>query len=222
MEYPIGKVTIIYYTANQEDEKFEKKIIEKLIENSGSLPIISVSRKPIDLGKNICIGEQPRCDSTALKQLLIGLKEAKTDFAIVAESDCLYPPEYFQFIPPTKDNVYRYKNVFIMHGWVGPLYKGKFWQKRFSEGAQMCGREYWIKRLEVALVNQKGWEKTEVPLVFTTKDQYFWSSKNPMVSIKTINGLRKYTGVIGGQKPKDILSYWGGVDDLRKEMFEVI
>ena len=94
-------LTIIYYSANT--ELFEDKIIAHLKKQAGDIPIISVSRKPLDLGKNICIGEQPICYSNLWKQILLGLKEAKTEFCLSAESDCLYPPEYFTFIPPVNN-----------------------------------------------------------------------------------------------------------------------
>lgn len=209
-------VTVIYYTANQENEAFEKRVQDKLLESIGDLPLISVSRKPMDFGKNICVGEQIRSDSTALRQLLIGLQEAKTEFCIAAESDCLYPPDYFNFIPPTKDNVYRYTNVWILHNWIGPRNKGMFWRKRYSEGAQMCGREFWIKKLEYALKDANGFDGSLVPLVFDTKDKYSWTSENPMVSVKTSEGLRKYTATIKGEEPKAELPYWGKAEDLIK------
>jgi hypothetical protein len=45
-------VTILYYTSNREDESFEKKIQENILKQT-DLPIISVSQKPINFGKNI-------------------------------------------------------------------------------------------------------------------------------------------------------------------------
>jgi hypothetical protein len=206
--------TVIYYTANREKEAFESKIREKLLTVIGDMPLISVSHKPIvGFGKNICVGDMPYCDLSALKQLYRGLKEATTTFAIVAESDCLYPPDYFSFTPPTTDNVYRYGNIWILHAWVGPRNQGKAWRKYYSEGAQMCGREFWIKKIE------ESWEKDQ--LVFNTKNQYSWTSENPMISFKTADGLRKDTKVIRSEEPKDELPYWGKVEDIKKEFFGV-
>ena len=124
--------TIIYYSANTEDPIFEKKIMDNIKLQAGDLPIISVTRKPVDMGKNICIGEQPICYSNSFKQILIGLKLATTDFCIAAESDVLYPREYFTFIPPLKDKPYRYTNL-----WVHFDGRDKFWKKKWVEGAQM-------------------------------------------------------------------------------------
>jgi hypothetical protein len=216
----MNDTSVIYYTSNREDEKFESKIREKLLSVIGDMPLISVSQKPLEgFGKNICVGDAPYCDASALRQLLIGLKEATTTFAIATESDVLYPPEYFSFIPPTTDNVYRYTNVWILYKRIERRYKGKFWKKWYTEGAQMCGREYWIKMLEKALENNPAWSETPVPLVFTTKSKYNWASDNPVITIKTEQGLRELTREIKDEPPKEELPYWGFAEKIRKELF---
>jgi len=215
-------LTIIYYTANREDEVFEAKIRAKLLEQIGDMPLISVSQKPIEnFGTNICVGEQPYCDATAHRQLLIGLEAATTAFCIAAESDCIYPPEYFTFIPPTLDNVYRLDNIWLLFGWHGRQTKGLFWKKPLCEGAQMCGREQWITSLKYALRGINGWELKRPPLVFKTRLQYSWTSENPVVSFKSRNGLRKFAGTYKAddKNPASELPYWGTANDLRKEFF---
>lgn len=217
------EVSIIYYTANTEKPEFEAKVIENLKKQAGNIPIISVSRKPMDLGTNICIGEQDVCYSNSFKQLLIGLESAKTEFCIAAESDCLYPPEYFQFTPPTKDNVYRYTNV-----WIHFVGKGAFWRKSWSEGAQMCGREYWIESIKKVLEGHDGWNneflqthqalKEVLPFIFRTDDKYFWTSENPVITFKTREGLSYKTGFSAGSKTS--LPYWGDVDSLCEEVLK--
>ena len=64
--------TIIYYTSNKEDEAFEGKTRKKLLEVCGDIPIISVSQKPIDFGKNICVGDVGACDANLYRQIQIG------------------------------------------------------------------------------------------------------------------------------------------------------
>ncbi|MCK9371413.1 hypothetical protein M0R04_15975 [Candidatus Dojkabacteria bacterium] len=49
--------TIVYCSSNMEKEEFEGKIKENLVKVCGDLPIISVTQKPINLGTNICVGE---------------------------------------------------------------------------------------------------------------------------------------------------------------------
>ena len=204
--------TIIYYTANTEDPVFEQRIIDDLKKKAGDIPIISVSRKPIDLGTNICIGEKPVCYTNEWRQLLIGLKAAKTKFCLTAESDCLYPPEYFSFTPPEDDKVYYYDNIYIV--W---KYKNGFWQKKgHCEGAEICGREYWISRLEPLLNN--GWDpltkKEERDLVrkFFPTEGIFTGS--PVISFKTRDGVSYLTSFINNKIKK--LPYWGEIDKVKK------
>lgn len=218
-----NSVSVVYYTANKENEDFEKKIRRKLLDVIGDLPLISVSQKPIkNFGKNICVGEQPWCDATAHRQLLIGLQEAKTKFVLAAESDCLYPPEYFTFIPPTVDNVYRYNNVWLFYNWIGANTKGLFWKKDLCEGAQMCGREYWVKRIEEVLKHMEISKNHHLSVIFQTKLKYSWGSESPVISCKTTECLRKYAGVCKENSitPTDELPYWGSSTKLRKELFE--
>lgn len=223
--------TVIFYTANREHPAFAEKIQEKLIQSIGHLPLITVSHKPMPgFGQNICVGELPWCDASAFHQLRIGLEAAKTTFAIAAESDCLYPPEYFTFTPPRVDQAYRYTNVYITYSYAyGPRSKGLFWRKSFSEGAQMCGREHWIARLNDVLDGHPIGtpNTTKLPLVFRSKDKYQWSHAHPMISFKTSGGLRKHTG-IGGRagahgfqvddNSAETLPYWGNVHALRREI----
>ena len=201
-----AETTIIYYTHNRENPTFEARVRENILLNCGGLPIISVSHKPIDFGVNICVGEQPLAYSNVIKQNLIGLKAAKTEFCIAAEDDCLYPPEYFQFTPPTRDNTYRYTNLYVHFDG-----RRKFWKKRYVEAAQMCGREFWIKRIEEVLKGHDSWEPIPVnpPYVFTTGDEYSWTGPDPVIYFKTRKSFKFKTGIIldlGGVRE---IPYWG-------------
>lgn len=201
--------TVLYYSASVENPEFEQKIINNLKKQAGDIPIISITRKPIDLGKNICIGEQPICYSNSFKQILIGLKEAKTKFCIAAESDCLYPPEYFQFTPPVEDKVYRYINL-----WVHFDGRDKFWKKNWVEGAQMCGREHWIKSIENILENPNSWEPESFKFIFQEKDENSWSGENPVLYFKTRQGIGFKTGYNQKIATKE-LPYWGTSQEVK-------
>jgi len=215
--------TIIYYTSNREDEKFEKKIQQKILENSGGLPIISVSQKSIDFGENLCIGDVGVSNQNCFRQQQIGAEHAKTPYIIMAEADFLYPPEYFQFVPP-KEKPYRLDNIWIMYR---DSVAG-FVQKSYSEGASIYPREFFIKQIERRLKGRGYWntemEKYKaVPRMFYKPwhEVEFFHLENPAVSIKTKEGMHKYTGVIKDQDPEGArsLPYWGDVKKLRKELF---
>lgn len=208
--------TIIYYTANTEDPVFEAKIREDLVKKAGGIPIISVSRKPIDLGTNICIGEQPVSYTNEWRQLLIGLKAAKTKYCITAEADCLYPEDYFAFTPPVDDMMYYYENL-----WMVWKHKNGFWKKTgHCEGAEICGREYWISRLEPLFGEGLGtnWEpftraqENEVVRKFFPTEGTF--TGNPVISFKTRDGVSYKTTFINNKLKE--LPYWGGISEVKK------
>jgi len=207
--------TIIYYSANTESQEFEQRIRDDLVKKAGDIHIISVTRKPIDLGTNICVGEQPVCYTNEWRQLLIGLKAAKTKFCITAEADCLYPPDYFNFTPPVEDKMFNYENI-----WIVWKHHNGFWRKTgFCEGAQMCGREFWISRIEPLL--GEGWEpmtrNQESNLVlkfFPTRGT--WTG-DPVISFKTRDGVSYRTTFIN-EKIMEI-PYWGNIASLKQKYF---
>lgn len=99
-------ITFLYYTANLVPEPFAIRIREHLIGLANGIPIISISQKPIDFGKNICVGDIGVNSYNVYKQILIGAKEAKTKYVACCEDDALYNEEHFAYRPP--DDVFAY------------------------------------------------------------------------------------------------------------------
>ena len=95
--------TILYYSSGRENPDFEQRIIDSLLEVSGDLPIVSVTQQPLNLGKNICVGDVGASGFNLFRQILIGLKEVVTKYVISAEADSLYPKGYFDYIPERDD-----------------------------------------------------------------------------------------------------------------------
>jgi hypothetical protein len=99
--------TLLYYTASRKPEGFAQKIREELlISSGGGFPIISVSQKPLNFGKNICVGEIGASTYNVYKQILLGLREVKTKWTVCCEDDTLYSSEHLFFEPPSEDTVY--------------------------------------------------------------------------------------------------------------------
>ena len=212
--YKMNDRTICYYSANTEDPAFEQRIIDDLKKKAGDIPIVSVSHKPMDLGTNICVGEdKPFSYTSEWKQVLIALKAAKTKFVIAAESDCLYPPEYFTFTPPEERMIYQYDNI-----WMVWKYHNAFWKKTgHCEGAQMCGREYWIERLEPLL--PKDWtplprKKANVLVRRIFPERKYWTG-DPVISFKTRDGMSCRTTFDGESKTKE-LPPWGAIEEVKQ------
>lgn len=105
---------IIYYTDNRLDEKIMKKCQEQLMKvESSSLPIISVSLKPIEFGQNYIV-EAERGYLTATKQIIKALEESTADVIFFCEHDVLYHPSHFDFTPTKKDVFYYNMNSWML------------------------------------------------------------------------------------------------------------
>lgn len=211
--------TVLYYTANTELEPFASNIRKRLLSVIGDLSLISVSQKPLDFGRNICVGEVGVNEFNEWRQVLTGCEEAKTPFILVAEADALYPPEYFDFIPPEMDKIYRYNPVWIMR--IGRPY---FLRKDWTEGAQIIGKEYFMKLLNITLEGEPMWnqfDNTQIRKarpVFPYKSWDYFGGVNPVVSVKTGHGMRLHTGTQVNTPGEYSLPYWGSEVDLEKDL----
>jgi len=221
-----SKLTIIYYTSNRENEKFEKKVRTRLLEAirgvSPPIPIVSVSQKPIDFGHNICVGKKYPCDINIWRQKLIACKVATTPFVITAEADCLYPPDYFTYTPSDANHHYRHMNV-----WILEKNKNVFYRKESSEGAEIVGRKHYIRQIEKALEGKPEWateKEAKTPglskvVVLWKRGWKVWMGENPVISIKTGDGIRSHARRMVGQVSTNKLPYWGSIEEVKKEMF---
>jgi hypothetical protein len=202
---------ILYYTGNFKAPKFTAKIVDRLIENSNGLPIISVSHQPMNLGVNICVGDVGKSYLNAFRQMLIGAQHSEADYLIFAEDDFLYPPEYFQFTPNGED-FYRSDNTWLV------LNRGPFYRSRPIGGAQICKRSFVIRELENYLKGQVDWlndpEYRPQKLDWNGKSFKLFSTP-PIVCFKTEGNLSN-SGVNAGNIKHKSIPYWGEVNELRK------
>lgn len=95
---------IIYYTDNRLGEPIFS-LVQSLI-SKASLPIVSVSLKPINFGKNIVLNLPPGF-ITMLQQITRALETSSADCVFFCEHDVLYHPSHFDFTPQ-KDNIFYY------------------------------------------------------------------------------------------------------------------
>ena len=209
---------IIYYTSNLESPEFENKIIKGINEVKGDLPVISVSQKPLDFGTNICVGNVGYSYLNAFRQILLGCKLAKTDFVVMAESDCLYPKTgYFDFKPIDLNTIYTYTNVWILLNIKG---RHRFYKKEQTHGSLIYGREYLIKLLEKSLDGLPIWTTEKIPFKFYTKKDKFteFTSENPIVNVITCVNGRKGSKFVDIEPVKE-LPYWGNGRILKQRLF---
>lgn len=209
------KKAIIYVSSNREDPEFERKTRETLIKNSGGIPIISVTQKPVNLGRNICVGDVGASGFNFCRQVLIACESAVgADVVISAESDCIYPPDYFEFNPKRLDIAYRNTNIYVQRRGEDYCFK-----KNASTFSQLVGRDHYIKRLRLIFEGQPIWnvemknfpKEIGRPLLKTAE---YYESKNPCFSFKTGKGMRNWTSA-GTEKFYEI-PYWGSIKKIRE------
>ena len=148
---------IIYYSDNRLDGTHILSECQKTILASG-LPIVSVTLRPMDFGKNIALEGLIRSYPTYVTQILTALENQKTKYVFFCEHDVLYHPSHFDFTPE-RDDVYYY-NVNNFRWWIGNetaiSYDGLT-----SLSGLCCNRELAIKhyQLRVKLIEDEGLDK---------------------------------------------------------------
>lgn len=213
-------ITILYYTSNRELTGLENHVRDNILRQSGGLPLVSVSQKPIDFGTNICVGDVGASGFNMFRQVQRGLREVKTKFVLSCEADCLYPPDYFTFIPEKDDVCYRNSNLYVMGQWRNYFYH----KKEGATHAQIVGTEFYRTVLDGLFKDAPEWslEEFNFPKERTGNDDVFekieyYQTEHPVVQIKSDRSMRHYTH--SDRTPIYQLSYWGNGKAFRKTYY---
>jgi hypothetical protein len=223
-------LTIIFLTNSRLPEAWQAFHREKLLEAIGDTPVISLSREPLNLGINI-LQDQPPSKSNIFYQMLRGMRLVKTPYVAIAEDDCLYPKEHFEFRPPEDSFAYNY-NRWSLYSW-NPVYSLKNWiktgavmiaptklalevlEERFKKYPYdtkpmpngMCG-ELGVYEAKLGLTPRKVLDfKTEIAVVQLDHD--FFTINDP----KRESVERRHTKELGYVRALSI-PYWGSAKDL--------
>lgn len=125
--------TILYLTDNSVPADIDDLCKRILLREAGDIPIVSVSQKPVDFGRNVCVGEIGRSWMSLYKQILAGLDVIKTDWVVIAEHDCLYSVEHLHYQPDNPEAFHYNFNHWLVE-WHGnhPEIDGmySYWPKR--------------------------------------------------------------------------------------------
>lgn len=206
---------VIYLSSNREDPEFERKIREDLLSKCEGLPVISVTQKPIELGKNICVGDVGVSGFNFIRQVLIACENSDADYVIHAEADCLYSPDYFTFEPPRLDACFRNSNIYVQK------YKQDYCcKKEGSTFSSIVGRKFYIERLKKLFTNQPQWNTEyknfpkEINKPYFEHYEYF-STGFPCISFKTGRGMRWHSP--SDEVPVYELPYWGSIEEVKRK-----
>lgn len=212
------KGAVIYISSNREKPEFENRIIRDMLSKKGDLQVFSVTQKPMDLGVNQCVGDVGVSGFNFCRQLQKATSLAKADYVISVEADCLYSPDYFEFIPPRLDAVYRNTNNYVM-----PYNQDVFCSKDSQTAFQVAGRDFLLARLDYLLKDQPMWNTEmknfpkEIGWPFLEGWETF-KTKYACFSIKTGRGMRKQTR--HGKEPILSLPYWGSAELIRNKFLK--
>lgn len=139
-------ITIIYYTDNSLEPDFAERVQRELIKAAEGKHIISVSQKPMDFGDNLCLGEIGRSHHSLFTQTMVGAKAADTRYMALAEHDCMYTPEHFNWIPP--DDKHFYYNVNHWYVQWNNRRSGEYsYQRRKVMSMLICDRELYLRAI---------------------------------------------------------------------------
>lgn len=220
--------TFLYYTANLIPEGFAHKIRTHLQNhaNEYSIPIISVSQKPINFGTNICVGDIGVCNYNVYWQIYQGIKLVTTDYVVCCEDDALYSNSHLLHTPYHDDIFYYDWNRWLID-------RTNFWHKDNRTVMSMCisSTKLMLETLAEKFIkypnkDTKMWRyfgepgKYEEALGVTLRRREFFNTDNPSLTFNHKNNL-------GGQRKKypekddltDYLPYWGKASDLWKEYY---
>lgn len=221
----MADLTIIYLTANQHPEHFAKYQQDILKKAAKDLPIISVSRKPINLGTNI-LDSGPKSHLNMYRQLVEAVRTIKTPYFAAAEDDALYPEEHFREFRPPMDAVSYNMMRWSLFTWTG-MYNIK---ERISNCTLIAPKDYYIEAWEerfakfpgdsmpphrvseIGRNNQEGW------MGVSKRNCVKWQSSIPVIHINhpvgtDSLGFRKRMGRIRAIE----IPYWGRADNIVKE-----
>lgn len=187
---------IIYYTHNKCEPNIFKAAQKTILQ--ASLPIVSVSLKPINFGRNFTVDLEPGV-LTMTRQILYALEEATAKYVFFCEHDVLYHPSHFEFTPPEDDVYYYNQNVWR---WDFPNDRLIGYDGLSSLSGMCCNRELALKHYQerIALIEEKGWDNGRDPKWarvigyepgkekrrggFKNEKKEYWRSKYPLIDIR--------------------------------------
>lgn len=221
-----GDITIIFLTVNRVPQKWAEFHKEKLLEAAGNAPMITISREPMNWGKNL-LQTEPHSASNIYFQLLRGAKAAVTDYIGVAEDDVLYPREHFAFRPSLDTFAYN-MNRFNVFTWGTPIY---FWKDRMINATLIAPRLLTIKALKERFnkypdgtpeyfTGELGRAKVEEKLGITSRKSVWFSTELSIVKIDHEYGIDRLATT--HRKARGILQcydipHWGKAENIIKK-----
>jgi len=189
-------LTIMYISASEMPEHWMQFQIGHLLASAAGSPIVSMTRKPLDLGTNIP-DDGEKSYWNIYMQMLRAAKIATTPFVAMAEDDTLYTPEHFHDFRPPMDAVSYDRSRWSLFAWEeNPIF---CLRQRISNCSLIAPRELLIEALEERhqkhpgglpneVVGEIGRDKLERTMGVTPRKSVEWWCKNPIVQLNHLTG----------------------------------
>jgi hypothetical protein len=197
----------VYYTSNADHPSLEEYVRDLIVRNSGGLPIISVSHKPIDFGHNIVVGDIGRSTENIFMQLEIGTERAKTKYVAVCEADFLLPRGFFTY-RPKNDKVYCWpKEGYIT--WTKQPHK--YYPMVLDDLVGIVGREHLLLILKDLRKGVR--EKRRIRNAIRRTGDAVFAEVGPVVTLKTRRQMHR-THPFDRHNPVHEIPVWGKAKDV--------
>lgn len=173
------KRAIVYYTDGHIDPGLMRAVQKNIIKATGDqIPIISVSQQPLNFGRNICVGEKPRCNRSIYEQILAGLEAAEPGSVIyLCEHDVAYCPAHFAHVPEVRDRIEYNQNRYY---WAPGQAEYLPARGKWALSQIVAYREYLMEQVRRAL------DESEQPSteLYRGVRTHKWESERPNVDIR--------------------------------------
>lgn len=207
---------IVYYTDNILKKSFAKAIRDRLKLSAGNIPIVWVSKKPINEENNIVVDGE-RNHQAMCFQILTGIQAMFSEYVFFAEHDVIYHPSHFDFTPPRNDVFYYNRNRWWLDSKTG---QASFSQNCFGALSQLAANRkllesHYIERVEAYLrgINVRKYHGTEPgkhPGKILTNygiDEFF--SEWPNIDIRHDRNFTKTDRFKDKYELADEIPFWG-------------
>lgn len=139
---------LVYYSDCRGDPRILQAVREQIVRAAPRLPIVSVTLQPVAFGRNLVLPLE-RGYLTMVRQILTGLEASEAEVVFFVEHDVLYHPSHFEFVPPTRDDVY-----YNQYRWQVDATTGRAVHYRCCQTSGLCADRqlligHYRKRLDV-------------------------------------------------------------------------
>lgn len=222
----MSDVTAIFLTQNEVPDQWAAFHQEVLLRELQDIPLITLSRKPMQLPGINLLQDKPKSMSNIYWQLLRGAKLATTEYIAVVEDDTLYPREHF-LKRPHKNKIGYNMNHWSLFTWGKPTYS---WRNRRGNYSMLSSRELVIEALEERfakfphgtpdnITGEIGRGMVERNLGITLRDVEEFETTISVVNFNHANATDRLQvqqrKSFGNIQAYDI-PYWGKAEDLVK------